>query len=158
MAQNVRSLSRGSGKNTLRRSSGVTNKSRPGKFCDMAGQNHERDEYAASPAPKLCWLRVICREVRMMGRRSNRALAAVVALGAIAMAPVTAKADNGGVGFWLPGTMGSLSAVPGQPGMSYTFQYIHLESVAGGGKAFQNNASIVAGLHAKADAGLLLPT
>ncbi|MBR0740701.1 transporter [Bradyrhizobium liaoningense] len=93
----------------------------------------------------------------MMDRWLQRALA-MVALGAIALVPVSAKADNGGIGFWLPGTMGSLSAVPGQPGMSYTFQYIHLDAVAGGGKAFQNNASIVAGLHAKADVGVFLPT
>jgi len=94
----------------------------------------------------------------MRHRRSKQELATAVTLFAIAMAPVAAKADNGGIGFWLPGTMGSLSAVPGQPGMSYTFQYIHLDSVAGGGKAFQNNASIVAGLHAKADVGVFLPT
>src|SRR5215468_8202159 len=94
----------------------------------------------------------------MRHRRSKKELATAVTLIAMAMAPVAAKADNGGVGFWLPGTMGSLSAVPGQPGMSYTFQYIHLDSVAGGGKAFQNNASIVAGLHAKADVGVFLPT
>jgi hypothetical protein len=81
-----------------------------------------------------------------------------MAFGAIAMSSVVACADNGGIGFWLPGTMGSLSAVPGQPGMSYTFQYIHLDSVAGGGRALQNNANIVAGLHAKADVGVFLPT
>ena len=93
----------------------------------------------------------------MKDRWWQPALAAVT-LGAIVLAPVTAKADNGGIGFWLPGTMGSLSAVPGQPGMSYTFQYIHLDAVAGGGKAIQNNANIVAGLHAKVDAGVFLPT
>src|SRR5262245_57427171 len=93
----------------------------------------------------------------MTGRWSQQALA-VLTFGALALAPVAAKADNGGIGFWLPGTMGSLSAVPGQPGMSYTFQYITLDSVAGGGKALQNNATIVAGLHARANVGVLLPT
>jgi hypothetical protein len=92
-----------------------------------------------------------------MKNRWHQALAAA-ALGAIVLMPVDAKSDNGGIGFWLPGTMGSLSAVPGQPGMSYTFQYIHLDALAGGGKALQNNANIVAGLHAKADAGVFLPT
>ena len=94
----------------------------------------------------------------MMDRRSQQALAAAVTLGTIALVPVAAHADNGGIGFWLPGTMGSLSAVPGQPGMSYTFQYIHLDAIATGGKAFQQNANIVAGLHAKADVGVFLPT
>ncbi len=93
----------------------------------------------------------------MMNRWSQQALAAVT-LGAVVLVPVAAKADNGGIGFWLPGTMGSLSAVPGQPGMSYTFQYIHLDAIAGGGKALQNNANIVAGLHATANAGVFLPT
>src|SRR5690349_24497001 len=90
--------------------------------------------------------------------RSRNKAAAFAALGLIALTPAAALADNGGVGFWLPGTMGSLSAVPGQPGMSYTFQYIHLDATAGGGKALQNNAAIVAGLQAKADAAVFLPT
>ena len=93
----------------------------------------------------------------MMDRWSQQAFA-VLTFTAIALVPVTAKADNGGIGFWLPGTMGSLSAVPGQPGMSYTFQYIHLDATAGGGKALQNNSNIVAGLRAKADVGVFLPT
>ncbi|MBR1211830.1 transporter [Bradyrhizobium sp. JYMT SZCCT0180] len=92
-----------------------------------------------------------------MDRWSQQALA-VLTFTAIALVPVAAKADNGGIGFWLPGTMGSLSAVPGQPGMSYTFQYIHLDATAGGGKALQNNSNIVAGLRAKADVGVFLPT
>jgi hypothetical protein len=91
-------------------------------------------------------------------RWSHRTMAAAAMFGAVALAPHPVQADNGGIGFWLPGTMGSLSAVPGQPGMSYTFQYIHLDFVAGGGKALQNNASIVAGLRAKADVGVFLPT
>jgi hypothetical protein len=93
----------------------------------------------------------------MMDRWSQQALA-VLTFAAIALVPIAAKADNGGIGFWLPGTMGSLSAVPGQPGMSYTFQYIHLDATAGGGKALQNNSNIVAGLRAKADVGVFLPT
>jgi hypothetical protein len=94
----------------------------------------------------------------MRRRRSKQELATAVALMKMALAPMAAQADNGGIGFWLPGTMGSLSAVPGQPGMSYTFQYIHLDATAGGGKALQNNAAIVAGLQAKADAAVFLPT
>jgi len=34
----------------------------------------------------------------------------------VASAPNPAKADIGGMSFWLPGLMGSLAAVPGQPG------------------------------------------
>jgi len=93
-----------------------------------------------------------------VSRQCKAGLAACAMLFATTMASTPTKADNGGIGFWLPGTMGSLSAVPGQPGMSYTFQYIHLDATAGGGTALQNNASVVAGLRAKADVGVFLPT
>jgi hypothetical protein len=36
----------------------------------------------------------------------------------------SSRADEGGVSFWLPGTFGSLAAVPGQPGWSFAaFNY-----------------------------------
>ncbi len=42
----------------------------------------------------------------------------------IAVAPQVSLADEGGVSFWLPGLFGSLAAVPGQPGFSFsTFDY-----------------------------------
>jgi len=88
---------------------------------------------------------------------SKGALVAIAALIAIA-AEVPAYADNGGVGFWLPGGMGSLAAVPGQPGWSLTTLYLHLDANAGAGKEFQNNASIVTGLRAHGDAVAVLPS
>jgi hypothetical protein len=36
-----------------------------------------------------------------------------------------AKADAGGVGFWLPGLFGSLAAVPTVPGWAYSTIYLH---------------------------------
>jgi hypothetical protein len=43
---------------------------------------------------------------------------------ATALIPRASLADEGGVSFWLPGTFGSLAAVPGQPGWSLaTFTY-----------------------------------
>jgi hypothetical protein len=89
--------------------------------------------------------------------RLPRAVVAFASLGALALTPGVAQADVGGVGFWLPGSMGSLSAVPGQAGWSFTSVYLHLEANAGGGKELQNNASIVTGLHARADALGFLP-
>src|SRR5580700_9104916 len=90
-------------------------------------------------------------------RRSRQALAAtVVAITLLAAFP--ARADNGGVGFWLPGSIGSLAAVPGQPGWSITTVYLHLNALAGGGLPLQNNSNIVLGLHAQADAIAWLPT
>jgi hypothetical protein len=42
----------------------------------------------------------------------------------IALTPQISVADEGGVSFWLPGTFGSLAAVPGTPGFSFsTFLY-----------------------------------
>jgi hypothetical protein len=85
-------------------------------------------------------------------------MAAHAVLAAIAAFPASARADNGGVGFWLPGGMGSLAAVPGQPGWSLSTLYVHLDAAASGGKELQNNASIVAGLHARADALAVMPS
>ena len=45
-----------------------------------------------------------------------RRRAAVPLLLAAALAPGLASADEGGVGFWLPGLYGSLAAVPTAPG------------------------------------------
>jgi hypothetical protein len=43
---------------------------------------------------------------------------------AVALMPQASLADEGGVSFWLPGTFGSLAAVPGTPGWSVsTFFY-----------------------------------
>ena len=91
------------------------------------------------------------------GSRFAQALAALAALGATTLASV-ANADMGGVGFWLPGGMGSLAAVPTQPGWGITDVYLHLNASATGGTALQQNAAIVAGLHAQADAVAILPS
>ena len=54
-----------------------------------------------------------------------------VALGAVAAVPDIARADEGGVSFWIPGLYGSLAAVPGTPGWSVTEIYYH-DSVSAG--------------------------
>jgi hypothetical protein len=46
---------------------------------------------------------------------SRQAVAGAAVLSAVALAPAPVRADAGGVGFWLPGSMGSLSAVRGNP-------------------------------------------
>jgi hypothetical protein len=56
-----------------------------------------------------------------------------MAFGFIAAVPGIALADEGGVGFWIPGFFGSLAAVPQQaPGWSVTTFYYH-DSVSAGG-------------------------
>ena len=47
-------------------------------------------------------------------------VASVIAAGLIVHAPTTARADEGGISFWLPGLFGSLAAAPLQPGLSLT--------------------------------------
>jgi hypothetical protein len=49
-----------------------------------------------------------------------------LALGAVAFAGSVAKADENGISFWLPGTYGSLAAVPVNPGWSFSTVYYPL--------------------------------
>ena len=69
----------------------------------------------------------------------------------VAMDARPAFADSGGLSYWLPGLMGSLSAVPGQPGWSWLSVYVHLDVSASAGANFVRNTSVVAGLRARSD-------
>ena len=89
---------------------------------------------------------------------SKYALAGALALGATIAASNAAMADAGGLSFWLPGLMGSLAAVPGQPGWSWTTMYVHLDVSANGSKNFVIGGSLVAGLQARADGVATGPT
>jgi len=62
----------------------------------------------------------------------RRVGAFVLAIGLLAFGNTIARADEGGVSFWLPGQFGSLAAVPLQPGWSAATIYYHT-SVRGGG-------------------------
>ena len=84
------------------------------------------------------------------GARAAPALA-LIAIGAAAAIPQSARADEGGISFWLPGIYGSLAAVPSQPGFNFaTFNYYTSVS-AGASKDFQIGPSIVAGVEARVD-------
>ena len=56
------------------------------------------------------------------GRRSDFRPLALIMLGIVVSigTPRTAKADEGGVSFWIPGFFGSLAAAPLEPGMALT--------------------------------------
>ena len=59
--------------------------------------------------------------------------AAAAFFGTFVVPPTVAVADEGGVNFWLPGTFGSLAAVPQQqPGWAVTTVYYHTSVSAGG--------------------------
>src|SRR5215475_3187336 len=64
---------------------------------------------------------------------SRRHLCVGVVAALLSLPPQIARADEGGVSFWLPGLYGSLAAVPQQaPGWSVSNIYYH-DSVSAGG-------------------------
>ena len=98
---------------------------------------------------------------------------AIVGSGALALASPstinTAKADEGGVSFWVPGFFGSLAATPQQAGWSLANIYYHTSVSAGGdvtrareitiGKIPANlSANLTASLNATGDLGMVIPT
>ena len=101
------------------------------------------------------------------GRRSSPLVSAAIFVAA-GLAPISALADEGGVSFWLPGTFGSLAAVPVTPGWSAATTYYHT-TVNAGADVFAAreitigrfnptvNLAVSASLHANADLGLITP-
>jgi hypothetical protein len=71
-------------------------------------------------------------ERKMSGEKSTPALftAGLLTL-AITLMPQASLADEGGVSFWIPGTFGSLAAVPGQPGWSFATTFYNTSVSAG---------------------------
>jgi hypothetical protein len=99
----------------------------------------------------------------------RRALVGAFAAACLVSVPTIARADEGGVSFWLPGFFGSLAAAPQQPGWSLTSIYYHTSVSAGAdiararefqiGKIPVNlTANVSANLDARADLGLVMPT
>jgi hypothetical protein len=80
----------------------------------------------------------------------------------------SARADEGGVGFWVPGFFGSMSAAPLQPGWSLATIYYHADVSASGSAALSKqitigqfnptiNVSLNANVHGTGDIGFLIP-
>lgn len=97
-----------------------------------------------------------------------RVAAAALAAG-ITNARTPAHADQGGISFWLPGSFGSLAAIPGAPGWAWGTIYIHTTANAGGdvassrairlGDATANlNVTLDARLRAAVDAIAIAPS
>lgn len=76
---------------------------------------------------------------------------------ALAFAPTSSLADEGGIGFWLPGSQGSLAAVPGEPGLSWATIYYHNSANAGAGQEFVQGGEIRLGVDGRADIVLFGP-
>ena len=89
----------------------------------------------------------------------NRLSLAAIALAlTCALVPTTARADEGGVSFWLPGQQGSLAAAPAAPGWSLPFVYYHVSADASASEDFELGGTIAAGVDARADLLLVVPT
>ncbi len=88
-------------------------------------------------------------------RAASAALAFCLAGG---VAATDAKADEGGVSFWLPGLFGSLAAVPQQPGFSIASIYYHTSVDADPHRAFVRGGAISLGLKADADIMIAIPS
>ena len=95
--------------------------------------------------------------------------AAVLLLGALALAPTVATADEGGVSFWVPGFFGSLAAAPQQAGASLATLYYHPRVSAGADVAFARqvtrgnitanfSGNLNANLNANADVVMAIPS
>ena len=105
----------------------------------------------------------------MLTSRSGIGSAAIWSAIAFACFMSSAKADEGGVSFWIPGFFGSLAAAPLQPGWTLQTTYYHERVSAGadvsrareitiGRIPLNLNANLSATLDARADLGWALPT
>src|ERR1700716_1808255 len=99
----------------------------------------------------------------------RRALVGMLALGGLTTASAIANADEGGVGLWVPGFFGSLSAAPLGPGASFASIYYHTSVKAGSDVAFARQVnggrittnftgSVNINLRADVDLGLAVPS
>src|SRR5262245_45127152 len=105
---------------------------------------------------------------RADGRNHATSLALICGTVALACFTSAAKADEGGVSFWIPGFFGSLAAAPLQPGWTLQTNYYHTSVSAGAEVARAReitigkipvtlNANLSATLDAKADLGWAMP-
>jgi hypothetical protein len=114
-----------------------------------------------------------CRDQSLSADLKSRSRSGAVAAAILGLAvhgiPNDARADEGGVSFWVPGFFGSLAATPQQPGFSLALIYYHTSVSAGGDVAFARqvnrghitanfNGNVNANLDAKVDLGLAAPT
>jgi hypothetical protein len=82
-------------------------------------------------------------EAKKIAKIATRgAVVSALCAGVLVATPADVKADEGGVSFWLPGTYGSLAALPQQPGWSLAAIYYHTSVSAGGNVAAAREVTI----------------
>jgi len=95
----------------------------------------------------------------MINRRIRyKALQATALLTLSFISVGSARADEGGISFWLPGLNGSLASVPATPGWSWVTLYYHTSVDASGSKTFTRGGAVVAGLKGQGDITAFGPT
>ena len=82
-------------------------------------------------------------------RYSTFKLQLLGSLVALALGCHAVVADESGVSIWLPGTFGSLAAVPTQPGFQWSTTYYHATATSESSKQFEVGGRIVTGLNPK---------
>jgi hypothetical protein len=103
------------------------------------------------------------------GMLRSTAAAALLCIGIVSMTSSVSLADESGTSFWLPGTFGSLAAVPGTPGWAVASIYYHTSVSAGADVAAAReaqigrfnptlNVNLNASLHATADLAIIVPS
>jgi len=83
---------------------------------------------------------------------------AILLLVALLFGAQVATADEGGVGFWLPGNFGSLAALPSDPGWSIPLIYYYGKATESASATFPRGGRITAGVDARSDFLFVSPT
>jgi hypothetical protein len=110
----------------------------------------------------------LIRSSRQTALRTSVATALLCA-GVLSAIASVAVADESGTSFWLPGTFGSLAALPSTPGWAVASVYYHTSVSAGADVAAAReiqigrfnpslNVSLNANLHASADLAIIVPS
>jgi hypothetical protein len=89
---------------------------------------------------------------------AGRCTSALVALAVTFSLWVSARADEGGVSFWLPGQYSSFAAVPQAPGWYLPTQLYYYNGSASGTKNFQSGDALNLGLSSQAALLFFTPT
>lgn len=92
--------------------------------------------------------------------KSHSVLPAIGPILAVALAAVSwdARADEGGVSFWLPGQYGSLAAIAPEPGFSLPTSSYFYSGALGGSRTLQQGGRLTAGADADFFGQLVIPT
>jgi hypothetical protein len=99
--------------------------------------------------------------MRSVGSKSDYPKSKFQILGslvALALGCHAAVADESGVSIWLPGTFGSLAAVPTQPGFQWSTTFYHATATSESSKQFEEGGRIVTGLSPKPNLIQLSPS